>query len=131
SSNPKEHSLYVLALNRNHLAPTQFVTMAHELGHLFLGHLGADPKLRIPDRSAPDTRVMELEAEAVAYIVSARNGVAAASESYLSAFVESDTTVDDLDLYQIMRAAGHVETVLGLNDPEPSNRGKSGAKSVR
>ena len=36
------------------------------------------------------------------------------SESYLSTQVKSDTTVDQIDLYQIMRAAGQVEALLGL-----------------
>jgi len=36
------------------------------------------------------------------------------SESYLSAYVNADTNVDQLDLYQIMRAAGQVEAALGL-----------------
>ena len=42
------------------------------------------------------------------------NGVLSKSESYLSAYVSADTNVDQLDLYQIMRAAGQVEAVLGL-----------------
>lgn len=41
---PKLRHVYRLALNRNHDAPTRFVTLAHELGHLLLGHLGDDPK---------------------------------------------------------------------------------------
>lgn len=42
---PKEYSQYKMSLNRNHQAPVQFVTIAHELAHLFLGHLGKMPSL--------------------------------------------------------------------------------------
>jgi hypothetical protein len=36
------------------------------------------------------------------------------SQTYLSSFVGANTTVNDLDVYQVMRAAGHVEAMLGL-----------------
>jgi antirestriction protein ArdC len=56
----------------------------------------------------------ELEAESTAFIVCARNGVECKSQSYLASCVKQDTTTEQLDLYQIMRAAGQVETILGL-----------------
>ena len=43
---------YTLKFNRNHSRETRLTTIAHELGHLFLGHLGKDAKRRIPDRHA-------------------------------------------------------------------------------
>jgi hypothetical protein len=56
----------------------------------------------------------ELEAESVAYLVCARNGVRSKSETYLTHYVETTTTIDDTDVYQVMRAAGQVEALLGL-----------------
>jgi Zn-dependent peptidase ImmA (M78 family) len=38
----KDRTAYEIFINRNHTAPVQFATLAHELGHLFLGHLGDD-----------------------------------------------------------------------------------------
>jgi hypothetical protein len=70
------------------------------LGHLFLGHLGLDWKLNIPERPVLDHEQQELEAESVAYLVCERNGVKSKPESYLSAFVQANTTVDHLDVYQ-------------------------------
>ena len=107
-------SSYRMNVNQNHDANVQFATVAHELAHLFLGHLGADKWLSVPLRPSLQQERRELEAESVAFIVCARNGVVSKSESYLSAYVNADTTVDQLDLYQIMRAAGQVEAVLGL-----------------
>jgi hypothetical protein len=70
---------------------------------------------------------MELEAESVAYLVCARNGVESASEMYLSDYVRANTTLGDIDIYQVMRAAGHVESLLGLTArtkfDRPANRG--------
>jgi hypothetical protein len=108
-------SVYRTAINKNHPPATQFATLTHELAHLFLGHLGSDKHLGISYRPRPDHAIRELEAESVAYIVCRRNEIAPRSETYLTSFVEADTSVDDLDLYEILRAAGQVETALGLS----------------
>jgi hypothetical protein len=47
------------------------------------------------------------------FIVCARNGVTSKSETYLKHYVDNNTSVGDLDIYQIMRAAGRIETLLG------------------
>lgn len=114
ASDEKEATQYRMHINRNHTAPVQFTTLAHELGHLFLGHLGADKKLNVPGRTDTDHVQRELEAESVAYIVCWRNGVTSASETYLANYIQADTTVDQIDVYQVMRAAGQVEALLGL-----------------
>ncbi len=106
---------YKMNMNRNHDPAVKFGTLAHELGHLFLGHLGPDKKLNIPIRPALPHAQNELEAESVAYIVCERNSVKSKSHVYLSNFIQSNTTVDHLDVYQVMRAAGQVEALLGLS----------------
>lgn len=114
AANDKEATKYLIHINRNHDVAVQFVTLVHELGHLFLGHLGPDKKLNVPERHVQGYSQQELEAESVAYLVGARNGVESKSETYLSKFVESNTTVENIDFYQIMRAAGQIESMLGL-----------------
>jgi hypothetical protein len=114
AANDKEATKYHVHINRNHDAPVKFATLTHELGHLALGHLGSDKKLRIPERPVLSHAQQELEAESVAYIVCERNGVKMKSQTYLSNFVAATTTVKDLDVYQVMRAAGQVEAMLGL-----------------
>lgn len=109
-----EASLYQININRNHNNLVRFSTLTHELGHLFLGHLGSDKKLRIPKRPKLSKKQIELEAESVAYLVCKRNGVSPKSETYLSGYVDDDDNIEQFDLYQIMRAAGQVETILGL-----------------
>ncbi len=114
ASDEKTSNKYAININANHLPPTQFATLVHELGHLFLGHLGSDYALKVPARNVPELSQRELEAESVSFIVCARNGVKSKSESYLANFVTEHTTVDNIDIYQIMRAAGQVEAFLGL-----------------
>lgn len=124
--NTNEYSKYHMFINKNHMSPVQFVTIAHELAHLFLGHLGQDGKLHIPAREGMTYQQVELEAESVAYLVCARNGVTSASETYLTNFVKENTTISDLDVYQVMRAAGQIETTLDLGQRSKFQEGKSG-----
>lgn len=114
AENKDERNQYRIHVNRNHTLSTQFATLAHELGHLFLGHLGRDKKLSIPFRPRLIHEQQELEAESVAYMVCKRNGITPKSETYLSNYVERHTTIDNIDFYQVMRAAGQVETILKL-----------------
>jgi hypothetical protein len=114
AANDKESNTYRIFINKNHPAAVQFVTLAHELAHLFLGHLGADNALGVKDRSDLAHRQEELEAESVAFIVCERNGVESRSRTYLANFVDQNTTVGNLDIYQVMHAAGQIETLLGI-----------------
>lgn len=122
---PKDYSHYEISLNRNHQPPVQFVTIAHELAHLFLGHLGQDSKLHIPDRKGLSHTQVELEAESVAYVVCARHDVKSASETYLTNYVKENPTITDVDVYQVMRTAGQIETTLNLGRRTKFHEGKA------
>ncbi|MCG8028654.1 MAG: ImmA/IrrE family metallo-endopeptidase [Candidatus Thiodiazotropha taylori] len=119
-SDPKAKRYYLMRINRNHSPVVQFVTLAHELGHLFLGHLGKDRALKIPDRFGVPHTPQEIEAESVAYIVCHRQNITPKSQTYLSQYVKdgagADHELSGMDFYQVMRAAGQVETLLGLGN---------------
>lgn len=121
-------SLYEMRINEKHEPAVKFATVIHELAHLCLGHLGKDGNLKIPARPNLSHAQVELEAESVAYIVCQRNGIKPKSESYLSKYVGQDTTTDNLDLYQIMRAAGQAETLLGLGAHTKYDKPKGGIR---
>lgn len=112
SNSPRGKNLYQLAYNDNHPPPTQFMTVAHELAHLYLGHLGSDHGRRVPDRKTTDHKLREVEAEMTAYLVGKRNGLELKSESYLT---EYQGAFERLDLYAVMRAANAVETAMGIS----------------
>ena len=128
-STSKDFTHYRIHINRNHDVPVQFATLVHELGHLFLGHLGPDAKLNVPDCLRMNHAQCELEAESVAYLVCTRNGVSCKSAQYLADYVCQHMTIDDIDLYRVMRAAGQTEAVLGLTGhtkfekPQSAQRG--------
>ena len=110
----KDFNRYKISINRNHNPPVKFATLVHELGHLFLGHLGPDKKLKILQRPQIPLSQQELEAESVSYLVCKRNDIESKSSTYLANYVENNTTVRNVDLYKIMRAAGQVESILGI-----------------
>jgi hypothetical protein len=110
----KDRTEYCMLINRNHPLPVRFVTLVHELGHLFLGHLGFDKTLSVPQRDFLSHSQRELEAESVAYIVAERNGIRSKSQTYLANFVHDARSMEELDIYQIMCAAGRVEMLLSL-----------------
>lgn len=114
AASKEEKTAYLMKINRNHERAIQFTTLTHELGHLFLGHLGPDNKLSIPERHVPGHAQQEIEAESVAYLVCRRNGIEPKSQTYLSSFVGGEAKIENIGFYQIMRAAGQVEKLLKL-----------------
>lgn len=121
-------SVYEMHINAKHEPAVKFATLVHELAHLCLGHLGKDANLTVPGRSGLPLEQEELEAESVAFIVCTRNGIKPKSERYLSRYVDKDTSTNSLDLYQIMRAAGQAETLLGLGAHTKYDKPKGGIK---
>jgi hypothetical protein len=124
SANARTYSEYQLDVNQNHPSPTQFVTLAHELAHLSLGHLGEDRKLRVSSRATTPHAVCEVEAESVAYLVARRFGVESHSESYLVGYIDERITAADLDVAQILKATGLVEDLLGIAPHQRSDAPK-------
>lgn len=114
STNSKEKPEYQIRINAKHNPNVQFATLAHELGHLYLGHLGPDKYLKIPERPKLTEEQREIEAESLSYIICSRNGVQSKSKTYLCNYVKTNTTVNSLDLYVTMTASGQIERALDL-----------------
>jgi hypothetical protein len=130
SDKPEVRPEYHVRLNAEHEPNVQFATLVHELAHLYLGHLGPDKFLKIASRPPLPHDQEELEAESLAFLVCSRHGVKSKSESYLKDHVKSDTTVEKLDIYMLLKAAGQIETALNIAAHTlfgPKVRGKSAA----
>jgi hypothetical protein len=97
----------------------RFATMAHELAHIFLGHLGecasrsGDEESGWPDRRSLGKNEKEVEAEAVAYVVASRAGLVSASAQYLTAYAKrANMSMVNEDL--IVRSAARLERMCEI-----------------
>jgi hypothetical protein len=113
---------YQITLNDGLKPMEAFTTLAHELGHIFCGHLGAcagksdrdDNQSGWPDRRHLGKAEREIEAEAVAYLVAGRAGLVTCSADYLNPYVkEVEMSCIDVDL--VVRAAARIERLAGLH----------------
>lgn len=100
----------------------QLVTVAHELGHIFCGHLGGCEGRNATsgwgNRSGLDHHACEIEAEAVAWLVARRVGVMTGSPAYLRRHVEQGGLAR-VNTDVVVRAAARIETLAGLRYAKP------------
>lgn len=95
-------------INQNLPLLDRYVTLVHELGHIYLGHVGGTDPRRWPARPG-DRRRNEVEAETVAYIVMARLDPAIRMGDYLLDYLNKDEPMpEDLGLRQMILVATHV-----------------------
>lgn len=101
--------------------PSRFGVLCHELAHILLGHLGCDQDHWWPSRIGLDTNTKEIEAEAVAYIVTTRFGLLGSSARYVSRYLHNGQLPDYVSLDMIATVAGRIErmTKKKLDQREP------------
>ena len=100
---------YELILNSKHTAEERFATTAHELGHLYCGHLGTINPNWWPARTGLEYDVREFEAESVSFIVCQRLGIDTPSEKYLAGFLRNNAEVPPISLNAVLSAASLIE----------------------
>ena len=88
---------------------SRFGVLCHELAHIFSGHLGSDRDHWWPIRISLDHHVIEIEAEAAAYIVTTRFGLEGASASYVSRHLKEGRPPKTVSLDMIAKVAGRIE----------------------
>lgn len=109
--------LYHLVVNQNHSKEEKFATIAHELGHLYCGHLGTPNENWWPDRRKEHINIREFEAESVAWLVCERAGLKNPSAEYLSGYMNENAQIPQVSLENVLKAAGMIEamTLRGLS----------------
>jgi hypothetical protein len=109
---------YLLSLNAAHERRVQYMTLLHELAHVFCGHLGrvTHPQQRRDPwqcRDRLDKAVAELEAESAAYLAGRRMGINSKSEHYLVKYVEPVFQTDLLKQFSfeaVLTSANRLES---------------------
>jgi hypothetical protein len=95
-----------------------FSVLCHEIAHIHLGHLGADPDGWWPCRINLSHSTVEIEAEATAYIAAVQLGLRPASEAYLSCHIKGDTIANTVSLDLIAKRAGKLIEMAKRKLPE-------------
>jgi hypothetical protein len=103
---------FYLQLNSKHSPVQQLGTLAHELGHVFCGHLGDTECGFWPDRNLRDKKIVEFEAESVAYLIAVRRSLDIGSDKYLSDYLQDGAPLPAISLEAILKAAGKIEEML-------------------
>jgi len=103
---------FLVQLNSKHNEARLIATLAHELGHVFCGHLGTADGGFWPKRTDLGKASEELEAEAVAWLVTERLNLEIGSASYLSRFLISDQKLPSYSLDAVLKAAGKLEDMV-------------------
>ena len=100
---------YELLLNSNLSREARYATLAHELGHLYCGHLGTPQPKWWPDRRGLPLEIMEFEAESVCYLVCTRLGIDNPSAEYLAAYVRDYDTTPSISLDSVLKSSWLIE----------------------
>lgn len=100
---------FVVTLNCKHSETQRFGTLAHELAHVFCGHLGTTSENLWAERGKLSHETLEFEAEAVAHLVCERLHVDTGSVAYLSGYLTKDAPLPEFSLEAVLRAAHLVE----------------------
>lgn len=104
-----QNSKMRIAIHNELNGPSRFGILCHELAHIYLGHLGNDDDHWWPSRSNLSRHTVEIEAEAVAYIVTNRLGLAGASAAYVSSHLKAGELPASVSLDLIAKVAGKIE----------------------
>lgn len=108
---------YVACLNTDHDPSTQYATLAHELAHLYCGHLGSPNENWWPSRRRLDQATEELEAEAASFIVCKRLDDSVRFPPYLAQILGRDDDLPRFSLDRVVKVAGDIEQMGKRNLP--------------
>ncbi|WP_459937461.1 hypothetical protein [Desulfonatronum parangueonense] len=100
---------YHLSLNAKTNTAGRYVTLVHELAHLYCGHLGSPNEKWWPSRRGLNQNIREFEAETVAHLVCIRKGIDSKSDAYLSGYLEKNDEIPDISLDLVLKTAGLIE----------------------
>lgn len=116
-THPNRPNIQII-LNDHQDYKINYVTLIHEMAHLFLGHLGNYPYALWPSRTNLDTKTEEFEAESVAYILAKRVGLKTFSGEYLHGYLDTDRAIPKVDISSILKAVQWIEDLMNGKTPK-------------
>jgi hypothetical protein len=106
---PEEAFDFLVEVQEDPNLATQYATLTHELGHIYSGHLGKRPGDWWVDRKALSKKVVEIEAESIAYLVCQRRGIETKSAEYLAHFADERIELPPVDIERVLSVTYHIE----------------------
>lgn len=101
---------YLIILNKSHCLEDKYSSLAHEIGHIFCGHLGISRDGWWQDGRNRELVQREIEAESVAYLVCRRIGLSVNSDKYLSGYnAKEDKEMPFFSLNAVLLATAYIE----------------------
>lgn len=118
----RHHVRFEVRLNRNHSATEQLATLAHEIGHLYCGHVGARKSDWWAERRGLSLEQEEFEAESVARLVFGRIAPGVELPPHLDQYFGPEDPVPDAGWTRVVSAANRVveHCISGLSDTAAS-----------
>lgn len=107
-----KNARFDIVVNSNHDIPIKLVTLLHELGHLFCGHVGSYKNNSWPDRKKLSVNSKEFEAESVAWLICERHKINNPSAAYLSGYLDGGKNMPFVSVDMILKVAGKIESLL-------------------
>jgi hypothetical protein len=105
--------------------PSRFGVLCHELAHVYLGHLGSDADHWWPSRTNLIKNAVELEAEAVAFLVTMRLGLQGSSSAYVSRHMPDGNVPVGASMDLIAKVAGRIEQMTKERLPRRAGRSRA------
>jgi hypothetical protein len=116
----RQHHDFSISINKNYPLEDKYSTLAHELGHIFSGHVGTTPDTWWPDRRKASQEIKEIEAESISFLVCNRMGLKTTSEEYLATYVKDHVEFPPFSLETVLTVSGYIER-MGKERLKPRN----------
>ena len=100
---------YLIRLEPGLGAGVEYGGLVEALAHIFCGHIGIDDRAWWPDRRFESAPLAELEAKAVAYLVTSRLGLSAGMPAIHASLAANETSIAQISLQTIMQATDYIE----------------------
>jgi hypothetical protein len=100
---------YLIRLDPGLGAGAEYGGLAEALAHIFCGHIGIDDRAWWPDRRFESASLAELEAKAVAYLVTSRLGLYGGIPEIHASLAASEASIAEISLQTIIQATDYIE----------------------
>jgi hypothetical protein len=120
--NLRRDTTYLILIDQTQNLEKKYSVLAHELGHIFCGHLGVDRHAWWPERENLNISGEALEADAAAYLVCKRLGFPAISAGFLTDYRDKNQELPAISFNAVLQSVSYIEKMGKSRWKEPQRR---------